>query len=621
MISIVLIHTFSLYDYLQITKKPWYLGEDSGPTLDHQASTAADSKGALSLSQANHLLEIQRSKIKQLVKSKKFKVGMWVEALKRNKMPYQICQIIRIGKKGTEFDIRFEDGYVEKNIKMKKSERGYKNARIRFTKTGNRAVFLGQDDEDVGQETYDSKRDKYHGFEVDSHQIALKEKYEEREALRKQLRAEQQKKTEDEKKKLLTDAQKTTSDGDDSDSDYDSDRNDSDSDDEFVLRDTDAKVHTSRLARQGGVGGAQMKVTARNLRIREDTAKYLRNLDANSAYYDPKSRSMRDNPNPDMDPSEVPFAGDNFARISGDAVGLAQTQVFAWDMSGTSGGVGEVSAATSAIHPQANPSQAELMKKRFTEEAKNLKVTQKKSVLDKYGGEEYLDGKGGLASVVTHDSDKSTLERQARFGVSTKEEIFTRDGSKIAKGSDKSFSNLKSKYEEDIFINGHTTVWGSYFHKGAFRWGYADDHSLMRNSYCTGMNGRIANDEANNMKYGTGEAGSAALAQAREMLKAIPRGNADQSRLSASRPTMSKMYGEAEQFKEIDKEKLKAALEKEGAQSNDEKTGGTGKRKYNSIDANLDVTEEDMEVYRLKKERGNDPMAQLSGEELLDYKT
>lgn len=36
----------------------------------------------------------------------------------------------------------------------------------------------------------------------------------------------------------------------------------------------------------------------RNLRIREDTAKYLRNLDPNSAYYDPKTRSMRDNPNP-----------------------------------------------------------------------------------------------------------------------------------------------------------------------------------------------------------------------------------------------------------------------------------------------------------------------------------
>lgn len=30
------------------------------------------------------------------------------------------------------------------------------------------------------------------------------------------------------------------------------------------------------------------KVTVRNLRNREDTAKYLRNLDVNSAYYDPK---------------------------------------------------------------------------------------------------------------------------------------------------------------------------------------------------------------------------------------------------------------------------------------------------------------------------------------------
>jgi hypothetical protein len=36
----------------------------------------------------------------------------------------------------------------------------------------------------------------------------------------------------------------------------------------------------------------------RNLRIREDTAKYLLNLDTNSAHYDPKSRSMREDPNP-----------------------------------------------------------------------------------------------------------------------------------------------------------------------------------------------------------------------------------------------------------------------------------------------------------------------------------
>jgi len=42
---------------------------------------------------------------------------------------------------------------------------------------------------------------------------------------------------------------------------------------------------------------SKQRITVRNLRIREDTAKYLRNLDPNSAYYDPKTRSMRDNPN------------------------------------------------------------------------------------------------------------------------------------------------------------------------------------------------------------------------------------------------------------------------------------------------------------------------------------
>lgn len=47
------------------------------------------------------------------------------------------------------------------------------------------------------------------------------------------------------------------------------------------------------------------RTTIRNLRIREDTAKYLRNLDLNSAHYDPKSRSMRENPTPHINPDVV----------------------------------------------------------------------------------------------------------------------------------------------------------------------------------------------------------------------------------------------------------------------------------------------------------------------------
>lgn len=51
------------------------------------------------------------------------------------------------------------------------------------------------------------------------------------------------------------------------------------------------------------------KQTVRNLRIREDTAKYLRNLDLDSAFYDPKTRTMKDNPYDHKDPKEVEFAG------------------------------------------------------------------------------------------------------------------------------------------------------------------------------------------------------------------------------------------------------------------------------------------------------------------------
>lgn len=50
------------------------------------------------------------------------------------------------------------------------------------------------------------------------------------------------------------------------------------------------------------------------MRIREDVAKYLLNLDPNSAYYDPKSRSMRQDPNPDKPTDEKQFMGENFVR-------------------------------------------------------------------------------------------------------------------------------------------------------------------------------------------------------------------------------------------------------------------------------------------------------------------
>jgi pre-mRNA-processing factor SLU7 len=45
----------------------------------------------------------------------------------------------------------------------------------------------------------------------------------------------------------------------------------------------------------------------------------------------------------------------------------------------------------------------------------------------------------------------------------------------------------KSKYEEDVFINNHTSVWGSWWKD--HQWGYKCCKQTIKNSYCTGLAG------------------------------------------------------------------------------------------------------------------------------------
>ena len=76
-----------------------------------------------------------------------------------------------------------------------------------------------------------------------------------------------------------------------------------------AINDSDDSGDEEKYADQADMAGQKFdpktRTTVRNLRIREDTAKYLYNLDPNSAYYDPKTRSMRENPFKNMkDPSE-----------------------------------------------------------------------------------------------------------------------------------------------------------------------------------------------------------------------------------------------------------------------------------------------------------------------------
>lgn len=136
------------------------------------------------------------------------------------------------------------------------------------------------------------------------------------------------------------------------------------------------------------LGGEDKKATGQSLRIREDTAKYLRNLDVDSAHYDPKTRSMREAPVKEvvdqMAKGQIgmDYIGDNFLRHTGDTKEVLDMQTFAWDANERYQSAG--------VHMESNPTESLKIYKEFQQHKKELKDKVKKSVLNKYGGEEYL---------------------------------------------------------------------------------------------------------------------------------------------------------------------------------------------------------------------------------------
>ena len=98
-----------------------------------------------------------KKKMKKINKSGMgFEVGMWVEALKKGKRPYLMAKVTRVGKKGNEVDLEFEDGGKEKGVRTS-------NGRVKATKVGSRAATSSGAH---GKLTYASKRDAYHGYDV-----------------------------------------------------------------------------------------------------------------------------------------------------------------------------------------------------------------------------------------------------------------------------------------------------------------------------------------------------------------------------------------------------------------------------------------------------------------------
>jgi pre-mRNA-processing factor SLU7 len=288
--------------------------------------------------------------------------------------------------------------------------------------------------------------------------------------------------------------------------------------------------------------GRKQATSTRNLRLREDTAKYLLNLDLDSAKYDPKTRSMVDS-GAIADEAAKLVAEEGFQKASGDAAEFEKAQRYAWET--------QEKGDKNKIHLQANPTSGEYFRKKEKEEAAARKAALKKALADKYGNQEPL--RNGAAKVMA---------------VTESERFVEYDETGAVKGAPK--TQAKSKYPEDVFLNNHTSVWGSWWSN--FQWGYKCCHSTVKNSYCTGDQGKLAFEQSERLRAAEGIEDH--TLSNTTTTKALENGHGDKDRLEKSKPQESPKKRTLQEMKD-------------------------------------GITEKEMDEYRRKRQAAHDPMAAM----------
>lgn len=368
---------------------------------------------------------------------------------------------------------------------------------------------------------WDAKRDRWNGYDAQEYRNVTEE-YEELEKLKRKLKG----RGESDGQKLLTEEGDEGKDGENEEAKY---------------------------AEESDMGRQQSTAT-RNLRLREDTAKYLLNLDLESAKYDPKTRSMVDM-GAQADQASALVAEDNFMRASGDAAEFERAQKYAWES--------QERGDKNKTHLQANPTSGEYFRRKEKQEGEAKRDAQRKMLLEKYGGEQHLQP-SELRDMAVVESDR----------------YIEYDASGAIKGAPE--AEAKSKYPEDVLINNHTSVWGSWWLN--FQWGYACCHSTIKNSYCTGEEGKVAFEEAKLIRTG-GELEALALQKAIEPPEAVPsEGEDDKADTQGT--------ADGEKGEKVAKKRTLAEMK-----------GG--------------VSEEELEAYKRSRTVANDPMANFLGKDEL----
>jgi len=217
--------------------------------------------------------------------------------------------------------------------------------------------------------------------------------------------------------------------------------------------------------------------------------------------------------------------------------------------------------------------------------------TIQQQLIERYGGEEHLNS---IPRELVVEAQTEQYVEYNRFG-------------KVVKGDQR--ATIKSKYVEDVYENEHTSVWGSYWHN--HRWGYACCHSLLRQSYCTGV---IV--EEKEIEFETNDIPNDDNDQ--DKPKSLVEMHREKLNKQKVQPKSSSSNDDKNStMKKLDKKKVQEAareIAEREKRAEEMLNVDERKRKYNSLKSDInqqEPTEEELEAYRLKKHRHDDPMAKF----------
>ena len=303
--------------------------------------------------------------------------------------------------------------------------------------------------------------------------------------------------------------------------------------------------------------GRSQPTSTRQLRLREDTAKYLLDLNPDSAKYDPKTRSMDTTSQALTNNASDDVASEGFVRPSADQEAFERAQKYAWETQESSS-----ISAEQRIHLQANPTAGAILMKKHDDEVATKKAEREAYLLSKYG-------------------ESNTVKSKPIPSIAASERYTEYDESGVPKGLPPA-AIAKSKYAEGVLTNNHTSVWGSWWR--SFQWGYACCHSTTKNSYCTGEAGKAAFEEELQMRTGVG------------LLT----------------------HGEEEELEENGAETKTKTTQAETKKAEID-TGKGDQRRYQkrTLEEIQGITTEEMENYKRSKIDSQDPMAKMLGRDEL----